>query len=602
MCGIAGAIANLPGRPVALEALRAASVAMSSRGPDGSGEWVAATGDVGLAHRRLAIIDLHDHAAQPMSDPTGRYRMVFNGEIYNYRELRAELAAKGVVFATHSDTEVILQLFARDGEAMLHRLRGMFAIAIWDDADRSLFLARDPYGIKPLYYTNFGGEFRFASQVKALLSDRSLPRQPDPVGYAGFRLWGSVPEPHTMFAAIRALPAGHMLKVRPGEPVADPREHASIAQLFASEAPAPTEAEWREALLDSVRHHLVADVEVGCFLSGGVDSGALVGLMRDVGQEQIRTITLAFDEFRGKPEDETGRAVALARHYGVDHTIARITRSDFSDSLPAIMAAMDQPTIDGVNSWFVSRAAHDLGLKVALSGLGGDELLAGYSTFTTVPAALERRRQIDGIPLIGTMIRGLVQAAAGVALSSTPKARHVLSFGDTVERAYLLRRSLVAPPDLLCDDAHPLIATGLQSMADGQMLGHLLQPRPADHVRQIATLESAHYMRNQLLRDTDWASMAHSLEVRVPLVDVVLAGRVAPGIAALRAADGKRILGNAPTRPLPDEIMQRSKTGFSIPVGTWLRQGNTAGQNKLFGWADRVLATYGAETGLDAPL
>lgn len=599
MCGLAGSLSLTAGAPVTLAALRSASQAMASRGPDGSGEWVGQSGDVALAHRRLAIIDLSDSAAQPMADSSGRYVISFNGEIYNFLELRADLAARGAQLRTSSDTEVLLELFARDGLSMLPRLRGMFAFAIWDNDQRTMVLARDIYGIKPLYFTATAGEFRFASQVKALLADGEISRAPDPVGYAGFRLWGSVPEPHTMFAAIKALPAGHSLTIRQGHPVPESSAFGSIAAAFADRPESLPDA--REALLDSVRHHLVADVEVGCFLSGGVDSGALVGLMRDAGQQHIRTITLAFDEFAETPADETHRALELAAHYGVDHAIARITRSDFENSMPLIMAAMDQPSIDGVNSWFVSRATAEQGLKVALSGLGGDELMAGYSTFQTVPSMLARREFIDSLPLLGGALRHMWHRFAAVAFAGTPKAKHALDYADRLERAYLLRRSLVAPPDLQKSDRSPILARGLEQIADGQMLQAMLNPRPDGSNRQIAVLESAQYMRNQLLRDTDWASMAHSLEVRVPLVDIVLTKAMAGRIDGFGPQAGKRLLAGAPSKPLPASIVEHEKTGFTIPVASWLRKGSERDATRLGRWADRVLDAYVAETGLDLP-
>jgi asparagine synthase (glutamine-hydrolysing) len=599
MCGIAGSLSLTTGVPVALAALRSAAQAMVSRGPDGGGEWIGNSGDVALAHRRLAIIDLSDSAAQPMPDAQGRYVISFNGEIYNYLELRAELLARGAQLRTSSDTEVILELFARDGVAMLPRLRGMFAFAIWDCEQHEMVLARDIYGIKPLYVATVGNEFRFASQVKALLTDPALPRAPDPVGYAGYRLWGSVPEPHTMFAAVRALPAGHSLKIRQGHPVPDSVAFGSVAESFADRRESLPDT--ADALLDTVRHHLVADVEVGCFLSGGVDSGAMVALMRDAGQQHIRTITLAFDEFAGTEADETHRAIKLAAHYGVDHTVARITRTDFERSMPLILAAMDQPSIDGVNSWFVSRATAEQGLKVALSGLGGDELLAGYSTFHTVPSMLARRELVDSIPLLGGALRQLWRSFAAIAFADTPKARYALDYSDSLERAYLLRRSLTAPPALRQANGSPLLAQGLEEIADGQMLRAMLDPRPGGSNRQIAVLESAQYMRNQLLRDTDWASMAHSLEVRVPLVDIPLTKAIAGRLGGFGPNEGKRVLAGAPSRPLPTAIVEHEKTGFAIPVASWLKRGAEPDNKRLDGWAERVLDTYVQDTGLDLP-
>lgn len=600
MCGIAGAISTVPGRPVALGSLRSAALSMAARGPDGDGEWISESGDIALAHRRLAIIDLSNVADQPMHHAGGRYVISFNGEIYNYRELRNDLLSRGEKFLTESDTEVILALYSRDGAAMLSRLRGMFAFAIWDKADKTLFLARDTFGIKPLYYCETGGELRFASQVKALLADPAVSREPDAAGYAGFRMWGSVPEPHTMFRAIKALPAGHSLTVRQDGPLPSPTRYSSVASLLS--VPNGTGADGRVALLDSVRHHLVADVEVGCFLSGGVDSGALVGLMRDAGQRHIRTITLAFDEFAGTRLDETQRAIEIAAHYGVDHTVARITAEDFHASMPAILAAMDQPSIDGVNSWFISRAAHEHGLKVALSGLGGDELLAGYPSFWMVPAMLARRAMLDRIPMLSPALRAMWRNVVPLLFRSTPKAPYALDYADTIERAYLMKRAL-QPPELLRSDPNvALLAEGLTEIADAGALRDLLDPPPEGHIRQIAALEFGHYMRNQLLRDVDWASMAHSLEVRVPLVDIPLTREMAGPLGGFGPNDGKRILANAPSLPLPTAIVEREKTGFSIPVSSWIGDAGSVETQRLESWGARVLDAYIRDTGLDLRL
>lgn len=388
MCGLNGIYAYRPGAPAVDPAeLCATRDQMSARGPDGAGHWLAPDSRLGLGHRRLAIIDLSAAAAQPMASADGRYHLVFNGEIYNYRALRQQLQAAGCLFRTHSDTEVLLHLYAQQGPAMLPALRGMFALALWDSARRQLFLARDPYGIKPLYYAATAGTLRFASQVKALLAGGALSREPDPAGQVGFYLLGSVPEPFTWYQDIRALPAGHSLLVDergPGSPIA----YHSIAQVYADAAaedhprsPAPL----RAALLDSVRHHLEADVPVGAFLSAGIDSGALVGLMRDAGARDLQTLTLAFAEFHGRPDDEAPLAAAVARHYGTRHTTRTVTAQEFQADLPLILAAMDQPSIDGINTWFIAKAARELGLKVAIAGLGGDELFGGYPSFTDLP-------------------------------------------------------------------------------------------------------------------------------------------------------------------------------------------------------------------------
>ena len=366
----------------------------------------------GLGHRRLTIIDLSERGAQPMVSADGKLVVTFNGEIYNYRKLRASLEAKGYAFRTQTDTEVLLHLYAEKGEAMVNDLRGMFAFALWDSEKGGLLLVRDPYGIKPLYYADDGWTLRFASQVKALLAGGKVSRNQEPAGWVGFCLFGSVPEPFTTYQEIRALPAGSTLWVdRVG--TREAKQYFSIADTYCSAEAASSSANnedlqlgAREALLDSVRHHLVADVPVGAFLSSGIDLGALVGLMRDAGQQDIQTVTLAFEEFRGRSEDEAPIAAEIATQYGTRHTTRVVTEREFRDDLPKILDAMDQPTIDGLNTWFVSKAANELGLKVVISGLGGDELFGGYPSFRDVPLCV-RALAIPGlIPGLGDLAGG----------------------------------------------------------------------------------------------------------------------------------------------------------------------------------------------------
>ncbi len=453
MCGINGIFAYHPASSAPQEsALLATRDAMSARGPDGAGAWWSTDRRCGLGHRRLSILDLSERAAQPMTSADGKIVITFNGEIYNYQILRAELEAAGVRFRTTSDTEVLLHLYARHGAAMVQRLRGMFAFAIWDTARRELFLARDPYGIKPLYTANDGWTFRFASQVKGLLAGGQVSRDPEPAGLAGFHLFGSVPEPFTLYRDIRALPAGHMQRVD----AAGPREavpFANLAAIVAAGAGDPAPAgelgeRLRAAVLDSVRAHLLADVEVGIFLSAGIDSAALLGLMRDAGQREVRAITLGFDEFRGTAEDEAPLASRVAEHYGAQHIVRRVDEREFYDDLPAIIEAMDQPSIDGVNTWFVAKAAKEAGLKVALSGLGGDELLAGYPSFVDLPRWRRRFGPLAAVPGLGRLARPLLRAVAPGFAREAPKALGLLQYARSWAGAYLLRRGLFLPYEL----------------------------------------------------------------------------------------------------------------------------------------------------------
>jgi asparagine synthase (glutamine-hydrolysing) len=585
MCAINGALAyHYAANGIDRTELIRTRDRMAARGPDGLGEWIDDNGRVGLGHRRLAIIDLSDAAAQPMVSADGRLVITYNGELYNYRGLRSRLEAKGHVFRSQSDTEVLLHFYALKGEAMVRELRGMFAFAIWDADRRSLLLARDPYGIKPLYYSDDGWTVRFASQVKALLAGGAVAGERDPAGQVGFYLLGSVPDPFTTYRHIQALPAGTTLVVdRIG--AHEPRRYHSIAQVYCdaeAEAPGalPSAAdrrsmadEVRHALLDSVRAHLVADVPVGVFLSGGVDSGALVGLMRDAGQHDIADVTLAFGEFRGRPEDEAPLAEEVAQLYGTRHTTRLVTRAEFEADLPRIIEAMDQPSIDGVNTWFVSKAARELGLKVALSGLGGDELLGGYPSFRDIPRWVGLLGIPGRVPLLGKAARVAAQPVVA-ALGAHPKSAGMLELGGSYAGAYLLRRGLFMPWELGRVLDPDVVAEGLRRLAPMHLIRQAIEPRPRSAHARVSALESCLYMRNQLLRDADWAGMAHGLEVRVPLVDHVLLETVAvaactggwsePGV-------GKATLASSPSTPLPERIVSRAKTGFTTPIGSWLQ-------------------------------
>ena len=428
MCGIAGILAYRNVAPaVDRSELVRMNERMAARGPDGSGLWMAADQRIGFAHRRLAIIDLSERGAQPMASADGTLTITFNGEIYNYRALRADLERKGYTFRTESDTEVLLQLYADRGPAMVEQLRGMFAFGLWDSRRRRLLLARDPLGIKPLYYADDGWTVRFASQAKALLAGGAISREPDPAGIVGFHLLGSVPEPFTVWREIRALPAGCTLlvdNVGPGEPVA----YYSIAASLASRAASSTSdlaharAQLASAVHDSVRHHLVADVPVAVFLSAGLDSGALLGTMSDLGARDVTAVTLAFEEFRGGLQDEAPLAAEVAARYGARHIVRTIDRREFEQDLPAILDAMDLPTIDGINTWFVAKVAREAGVKVALSGLGADECFGGYPSFVDVPRSVRIFRSFDFVPSLGWLARRAISMMIAAGFNLHPKA------------------------------------------------------------------------------------------------------------------------------------------------------------------------------------
>jgi asparagine synthase (glutamine-hydrolysing) len=592
MCGINGIFAYQDAAPPvdAAELVRVRD-AMAKRGPDGAGLWLSPGRRVGLAHRRLTIIDLSDAAAQPMATADGRLRITFNGEIYNYAALRDELERKGFVFRSRSDTEVLLHLYADRGADMVHALRGMYAFGIWDEREKALFLARDPFGIKPLYYADDGASLRFASQVKALLKGGAVDTAPEPAGSVGFLIWGAVPEPFTLYRGVHALPAGSHLTVRQGGRAAVVGYFSIRDELArAQEEPAPRKSSREilaEALRDSVRHHMVADVPVGVFLSAGLDSSLVTALSLKEAARPLQAITLGFDEYRGTKNDEAPLAATVAARYGARHSISLVSRQDFEAEFDNILSEMDQPSTDGVNTYFVSRAAARAGLKVALSGLGGDELFGGYPSFRQLPRLAGALRFMRWLPGAGPLAR--MMSAPLVRTMTSPKYAGVFEYGGSYAGAYLLRRGLFMPWELeeVLDPAS--VAAGLSRLQVlpvlDEAIGGLRRPRA-----RIAALEMAWYMRNQLLRDADWAGMAHSLEIRVPLVDVNLFRALAPLLVAAQPPDKAAAVGIL-DRPLPDEVQHKEKTGFGTPVRDWIaaRERSKALPRGLRGWALQVL-------------
>ena len=612
MCGIAGIHAYLDvAPPVDRAELKRINDRMAARGPDGNGLWLSADGRTGLAHQRLAIIDLSEAGAQPMHSACGRYTITFNGEIYNYRELREELAARGYAFRSGSDTEVLLQLYADCGADMVKKLRGMFAFGLWDAEKRTLLLARDALGIKPLYWADDGWTVRFASQAKALLAGGRVGRDPDPAGIVGFHLFGSVPEPFTVWREVHTLPAGTTLTIDASGPQS-PKRYYDVADALAERANArhgdgDARRLLSDAVRDSVRHHLVADVPVAVFLSAGLDSGALLGTMAALGgnrRQSVSAVTLAFAEFKGLAVDEAPLAAEVAQRYGARHIVRTVDRAEFEADLPAILDAMDLPTIDGINTWFVAKAAHEAGIKVALSGLGADECFGGYPSFADVPRSVHWLRPLSFVPGLGPLVRRGLSAAIDAGLGLHPKAAGLLQYGGDWAGAYLLRRSVYMPWELdeLIDPA--LVADGLRRLAPLSHIAAALHgARPLGDFDRVATLETALYMRNQLLRDADWAGMSHGVEIRVPYVDPFFLAALPSGDVLARV-NAKDAVADVPVPPLPAAVRERRKTGFVTPVGRWLREaaGTPAGDAVDFSAASRSWALRVWRNGWTTPV
>ena len=575
MCGIAGIFAyRESAAPIDEQELLRIREAMIHRGPDGAGLWISPDRRIGLAHRRLSIIDLSEAGAQPMAAADGRYRVTFNGEIYNYRELKKELEAKGYRFHSNSDTEVLLHLYSEHGADMVHRLRGMYAFGIWDETKRELFLARDPFGIKPLYYADNGATMRFASQVKALLCSDKIDREADSAGHVGFFVWGSVPEPFTLYRGISQLPAGACCLVSTkglGNIVHhfDLRKEILAAQeVRAAVSDAEKLSQLHAAIRDSVRHHLVSDVPVSAFLSAGLDSAMITALASELNAGPLSTVTLGFSEFVGSADDETTLAKLTAQTLGIPHEVSWVKESDFREEMATLLNRMDQPSTDGVNTYFVAKAAAERGIKVALSGLGGDEIFGGYPSFTQVPLLAKTLRPFRAVPALGVWARHI--AAPVFRRMTSPKYASLLEYGSDIPGAYLLRRAHRLPWELdeLMDPE--TVEEGWDRLQTHSRLSASIEGIQSDRTA-VSMLETAWYMRNQLLRDADWAGMAHSLEIRVPFVDVD-SFRAALPLLASGNVPSKAAIATRAAPKLPRQIFERKKTGFRIPVERWLER------------------------------
>ncbi len=574
MCGIAGVVDYE--HPIDGSRLAARlDAALAHRGPDGAGTWSASDPDapgVLLVHRRLAIIDPGPGGAQPMSTPNRRHHIVFNGEIYNYASLRADLEARGERFSTGSDTEVLLRLVALDGPASLGRLRGMFAFACWDAEDRSLLLARDRFGIKPLYVAADGARVAFASELNALAQARLVERRPSPAGVLAFLRWGSVPPPLTWVQGVEMLPPGTWRRWTVGGYTTARGVFADVRNTYVGSSRGEGgvqafRAEVGRALRDSVQAHLVADVPVGVFLSGGIDSGALVSCASSIGADNLQTFTVGFDD----DSSEAGRAACVAAAFGTQHRELRVTACDVARDLPAVVAHLDQPTIDAVNSYYVSRAVASTGIKAVLSGAGGDEVFGGYPSFTRLPRALAARR-------IAGPLWPSVAPLADVVLPERLRARwrHFAATDGSFAEAYRVQRGFLLPDDVravagpaLRDGAWRDACDAVRDVEDAILAPLSGDERPA---AAVARLETRLYLGSQLLRDLDAMSMASGLEVRVPFVDHELVARVWPMLGEhpdlLR---GKRLLWESLDRPLPPAIVRHPKQGFTLPFARWMR-------------------------------
>lgn len=587
MCGIAGIILQPHNRlPDLAERLVAMAQAMAHRGPDDEGVYVAPSGQVGLSNRRLAIRDLSPAGHMPMHTQDGLVSITYNGEIYNAAELRGELEMLGCTFHSHSDTEVILLGYATWGKAIVPKLRGMFAFAILDQRQGAtqggnVLLARDHLGVKPLYYAQSSVGLVFASELKALLAADLTSSEMGAAGLVGYLLLGSVPNPLTIYRDIAALPPASLLEINLVQIRVTPQSYWHLPTDIDERVTYGEAVEQVRALLtEAVRIRLVSDVPVGAFLSGGLDSSAIVALMRQATTGTIRTCSMVFGE---QAFSEARYAKTMAAHIGAEHFERTITAADLVREFDNILAALDQPSIDGVNSYFVSQTARQAGLTVALSGLGGDELFGGYpNTFGDVPRIYNLLRTVQRLPGAANVVNtGLTHF-----YNKNGWQRLADAFGQpaTLASAYLTRRGLFSPSEVQAL-VHPDLWTEAQKSFDP--IAHIAERADTKinnsqlsilncQFSWVSRAELRTYTHDQLLRDTDVMSMAHSLEVREPLLDVRLveaALRLPAQVKTGHLPYPKPLLLAAVGDYLPKTIAKRkNKMGFFFPLAIWLKQ------------------------------
>jgi asparagine synthase (glutamine-hydrolysing) len=553
MCGIAGILTTDPWSDKLTASLTGMQAALRHRGPDDQGLWVDPAAGVGLTHTRLAILDLSPAGHQPMASADGRYQIVFNGEIYNFRELRAELELAGVVFQTGTDTEVLLRLYQKEGPAMVKQLRGMFAFAIWDGRERSAFMARDPFGIKPLYYTTSGSTLSFASELRALQKTGQAASTLNASALMGFFETGSVAEPQTLLQGVRCLPAGHHLHWKEGH--IEERSYWGLRFERVETSPEEAVRITRALLLDSIGHHFVSDVPVGVFLSGGIDSTAVLALAKEANHSGLNSFSIGVDDTR---LDETDVAARTALHFGTQHHVLKLNAKIAAASFPRFLAQMDQPSIDGFNTFTVAGLAHQQGMKVVLSGLGGDELFGGYPSFQKVPQLAQMARLASHVPALGFVMERLM-----------PR-QHLRRVGSLLQQQPNLLNSWRTFRGLFTRREARLLAAHYAGCELSEVPDPPQMNLPAgDELDQISACELGLYMRNQLLKDSDVMSMAHGLELRVPLVDRVLFEAVARIPSSLRLQAGKRLLTEA-VPEIPAWVTNQPKKGFVFPYEKWL--------------------------------
>lgn len=566
MCGIAGIFrTNSDQNPSSHDQTQIIELqkALSHRGPDSNGLFFSPSNNAAIAHTRLSIIDLSNGGQQPKSCPKQRYTISFNGEIYNYLELKKHLEQHGVTLSTNSDTEVLLQLYILEGESCVTMLRGMFAFIVWDELEQKVFAARDPFGIKPLYFWQTANQIAFASELKALTLSELEPLSLSKQGLFSYFRSGTVAEPNTLYEQIKLLGAGTHLTWQSGKTVTKKYWELGFNKKNINRQQAISQV--RAALENSIQTHLTSDVSVGIFLSGGIDSCSLVALAQQQSSTPINTYSIAFSDPKWNEADIAKR---VADHFGTNHTEFLVTPEIAKPLFHEFLKAVDQPTIDGFNTFCVSKLASQHGEKVVLSGLGGDEIFAGYKSFTVLPNYHKWSRRLRFFKPLAQLL-----------------SKHCYRW---LNPKMLRTMDLLANPSSLFSSYQSLRAIFSEREATKLCQAYGIDYKTKSATANLATsciddliskYELENYLRNQLLRDSDMASMACGLELRVPFIDKDFFEDISSIPSHYRLEAGKKLLIDA-VPELPEWVVNRPKQGFLFPFDDWFKQEWSSMQNK----------------------
>ena len=541
---------------------------LARRGPDSEDIWFDK--DIFLGSRRLAIFDLNTRSNQPMISLCNRYIIVFNGSIYNYKELRNYLIKKNIKLKTESDTEVLLELYALEGARMLNKLKGMFAFVIWDKKNKELFAARDPYGIKPLYIGLNADGVILASQVKTIISTKFIDQEEDLYSLFSFYNFGFVIEPRTWFKNIKSLKPGSFIKVKNANYIIEKNwynfnENWINADKSKFEKRKNLKNKIIKSINNSVDRHLISDVPIGIFLSSGIDSSLLAGIISQKTKKKIKAITISFEEYENLEYDEVSKAKKIARKFGLEHHIFKVTKEEFKNDFPYIIKAMDQPTIDGINVWYASKAANKLNLKVVISGLGGDELFFGYNHFKTIPLLFKLNNYIKKIPILFQLynltLKLISKIKSDIRINTITSSKSILDL-------FILKRTVIPLSEII---KHKTILKKISKEFYEKTFNRKENYTFRNKKIYLSNLESIYYLRNQLLRDSDWASMYHGVELRTPLVDVTLLEDLSELMFKYSKYSDKKIIKSSFSNILSRELNSKKKIGFQTPVKEWIK-------------------------------